>query len=272
MKRPSVLFAALLPATLFLVSSSSVRAQDALRPLCPDRPGKGTSACTVDKDQFQLEVDAFDTTIDRADGTKTTTTVFANPQLKYGLTDHLDLEASLSPYTHVENKSHATHSSASGIGDLYLRAKTMLSDDQDAVAVAIEPFVKIPTAGKTIGNGATEGGVVLPLNVAFENNWSLGASPEIDFLKASSGSGHHAAAVYVVGLNRSFANGVSAGIELWGASDFDGVGTTNQYSFDLSAAWQPGTSNDIQFDGGVNIGLNNHTPDTQIYVGLSKRF
>ncbi|MBI3678069.1 MAG: hypothetical protein HY243_15780 [Proteobacteria bacterium] len=39
-----------------------------LRPLCPDRPGKGTSACTGDEGYFQIESDVFNETIERSGG------------------------------------------------------------------------------------------------------------------------------------------------------------------------------------------------------------
>jgi hypothetical protein len=43
-----------------------------------------------------------------------------------------------------------------------------------------------------------------------------------------------------------------------------------QYSFDLDAAWL--ADNDMQLDGGLNIGLNRATPDLEIYLGVSRRF
>lgn len=261
-------------ALAFLGCASAAHAQDDLRPLCPDRPGKGTSACTVDQGHFQLEVDAFDATYDRNGALKTTTTIIASPQLKYGVTDRLDLEISLSPYVQVQERDRVTHTKQtdSGIGDLYVRGKGMLSDDGASVTAAIEPFVKLPTANKALGNGAVEGGLLLPLSFAIDDTWSVGATPELDLLKDANGNGHHATAVYVAGLGRGFDGGLSAGIELWGASDFDPAGTTSQYSFDVSGAWQPDDLADWQFDGGVNFGLNRNTPDLQIYTGVSKRF
>jgi hypothetical protein len=259
-------------AALLCVTSTAAYADDDLRPLCPDRPGKGTSACTVDEGHFQIEIDAFDATYDNQGGVKTTATVIASPLLKYGVTDNFDIEAGIAPYMDVRTKAAGKTQDDSGNGDLYLRGKMMLSADGASLAAAIEPFVKIPTADKTIGNGAVEGGIVVPLSLALDENWSLGATPELDVLKNAAGASRHVAAVYVVGLGRSFEGGFSAGAELWGSTDFDPAGQTQQYSFDLSAAWQPESLHDVQFDGGVNFGLNRATPDTQIYVGISKRF
>ena len=84
--------------TLFLATAAY--AQE-LRPLCPDRPSKGTSACTVDAGHVQLEADVANLTHDSAGGIATDTWVVANPTLKFGLTDSFDLEANLAPYAHV---------------------------------------------------------------------------------------------------------------------------------------------------------------------------
>ncbi len=262
----------LLAVSLSFITTLAHADDGDLRPLCPDRPGKGTSACTVDAGHFQIEVDAFDQTTNSDGGFKTTTTIIASPLLKYGVTDTFDIEAGIAPY--IQNKAEAFHSaqSDSGVGDLYLHGKWMLSGSDDKLAIALDPYVKVPTAGKNIGNGAVEGGVALPLSYALDDTWSLGATPEIDILKDATGDGRHIQAVYVVGLGRSFDGGLSAGAEIWGSTNFDPAGNTQEYSFDISAAWQPESLHDVQFDGGVNFGLNSNTPDTQFYFGISKRF
>jgi hypothetical protein len=59
---------------------------------------------------------------------------------------------------------------------------------------------------------------------------------------------------------------------MWESTDFDSLGTTQQYSFDLDAAWIPQGVPDLQLDCGVNIGLNRNTPGAQVYTGISERF
>jgi hypothetical protein len=256
-----------------VLAPAVAHADDSLRPLCPDRPGKGTSPCTLDEGHFQIEIDAFDDTFQRSGGVTIDTTVAADPTLKYGLTDDFDIEASIAPYISMRTHDSATGTTqtVSGIGDLYLRAKWIFpSGSGGPLAAVIEPFVKIPTAAHGLGDGAVEGGVVLPLSYDLGGNWSLAMTPETDFLKNAIGDGRHVTFVDVVGLGRAFDNGVTLGAEVWTSQDFDPSGTTRQYSFDLDAAWQPDP--DIQLDGGVNIGLNAATPDVQIYAGISRRF
>ncbi len=242
-------------------------AADNLRPLCPDRPGKGTSPCTVDDGHFQIEIDAFDQTFQHADGASIRTTILGDPLLKYGLSDTLDIEAGMAPYIEQHTPGHAL----SGQGDLYLRGKWNFLGGDGPLAAVIEPFVKLATATRGLGNGALEEGLVLPLSYDLGGNWSLASTPEVDVLLNASGAGRHATAIDVIGLGRALENGITLGAEAWTSQDCDPTRVTAQYSFDLDAAWQPANDSALQLDAGINFGLNRNTPGTQLYLGLSRR-
>jgi hypothetical protein len=262
----------MLAGTLIVLATSPALAD--LRPLCPDRPGKGTSACTVDDGSFQIESDLFNETVDRAGGVETDTIFVTNPNLKYGVSDDVDVEADLSPDVIVHTRVFATRHAhtVSGLGDLFLRAKwAAIGNSGSDFALALDADLKIPTAAKAIGDGAVEGGVVVPISYALDDVWSLGMTPEIDLLKNTRDDGRHAALTDVIGLSRSLGDGVTLGVEIWGSKDFDPAGSSEQYSADLDAAWQPMFDSDLQLDGGVNFGLNANTPRTQIYLGISRR-
>src|SRR3974390_1473621 len=76
--------------TIVASAGSAFADDDGLRPLCPDRPGKGTSPCTVDAGYWQVEVDAFDATLEHHDGTTQDDYVLFSPTVKYGVTDVVD--------------------------------------------------------------------------------------------------------------------------------------------------------------------------------------
>ena len=42
--------------------------------------------------------------------------------------------------------------------------------------------------------------------------------------------------------------------------------------FDVAVRGIPARQPNLQFDGGVNFGLNRETPDVEVYVGISRRF
>jgi len=244
----------------------------ALRPLCPDRPGKATAPCTVDEGHWQLEIDAADYTRQASAGGAAETWVLAGPQLKYGVTDALDLEASLAPFTRVRPGPGAGGRGASGIGDLYLRAKLNLAGNAGgALGLAIEPYVKAPTAREGIGDGAWEGGLLVPVSVSLPHGWSLGVTPEADLLRDGAGHGRHLALQLPVGLGHAVGP-LAGSVELWTQQEFDPAGAVRQYSVDLAAAWTPAGQPELQLDAGANLGLNASTPDLQVYVGASRRF
>ena len=58
--------------------------------------------------------------------------------------------------------------------------------------------------------------------------------------------------------------------EIWTSQNFDPAGTVQQYSYDMALVWLPQPT--LQFDIGVNIGLNRNTPAIVSYVGVSTRF
>ena len=258
-----------------LASVAAAADGEDLRPLCPDRPGKGTSPCTIDAGHVQVEGDILNLTQQRTEGLSTDTYVLANPTVKYGVTDDWEIGANLAPFVHVRTHDAGSGATKSltGIGDLFLRSKfNIVGNGGGALSVALDPFLKLPTARTGIGNGATEGGLLIPASLDLGDGWSLGTTPELDLLKNAADGGRHVALVGVVGLSRALADGVSVGGEVWSATDMDPSGTTQQYSLDVFAAWIPPSDANLQIDGGVNLGLNRATPGLQFYLGLTRRF
>jgi len=246
---------------------------DDLRSLCTDRPTKSTGPCTVDAGHWQVESDIYNWTQQSLGGVTTTTELFTNPTLKLGVTNTLDVEVNIAPYERITTRSGGVTTTAEGVGDLYLRAKwAPIGDDGGSFAFALVPYVKVPTASHSIGNGEVEGGVVAPIQFTLSNNLQVLFDPEIDVLADASGSGYHANTISLVSLTYPVSKTVNVSAELWGDANFDPSGTVSQASFDLGAAWIPAKRPDLQFDGGVNLGLNKATPGVQAYVGISHRF
>ncbi len=260
-------------AIVFLAGAAS---GDELKPLCPDRPGLGTSPCTVDAGRFQLELGVFDHAAELGGGGSTRTWANLTPALKYGLTDRVELQASLQPYVVVRTRDSATGATqtARGLGDLYLWAKINLDRPgaDGGISWAVQPYVKLPTADDAIGDGAVEGGVVVPVSIPLGEVWSLGVTTQFAAVEDEQGKGRHLAATAVVGLGRGFDNGLSATIELSTTQDFDPDQTGRQHVLGLSGGWQPKSSPDVQWDLGINVGLNSEAADAEIYGGVTRRF
>ena len=246
-----------------------------LRALCTDRPTKSTSPCTVDSGHWQVESDLTNVTIDRSGGVTTKTVLLTNPTLKYGLSKTLDLEVNFAPWQIASTRDRASGvtSRNSGIGDLYARVKlNLLGDDGGNVSFALSPYVKLPTAKAGLGNGVVESGLVVPINFNLPAKFSLVIDPEVDVLENAAGDGRHLNASGLLSLSRPISPTLTASVEVWSDVNFDPAGRRVQYSADIGAAWIPSKYPNVQFDGGVNFGLNRVTPTAQLYLGVSHRF
>jgi hypothetical protein len=265
---------AILGALAWLAAGAAL-AQSAAQPgtvsasICADRPGKGTATCTAPADHWQVEVDAADLTQDRSSGNTSDLGIFAAANIKYGVSDRFDLELAVPPW---ESSRMSGGPTTSGFGDAVARAKLALTAQDSPVTAALDPYLKLPTAQHSLGNGAYEGGIVAPVSMSLPFQTSLGLSPEIDWLQNADGHGRHVNFAGALGLGVPLGSGLTGGLELWGALNEDPGGWTRQASGDLSLAWIPTAMPALQLDGGLNFGLNRATPDIQAYVGMSRRF
>lgn len=246
---------------------------DQLRELCTDRPAKSTSPCTVDAGHIQIEADLLSRTVDYSGGVRTTTQVYGNPTVKLGLTDQWDIEANIMPYERIAVRDHGATTTVSGVGDLYLKAKRNLVTKADAALdLGLAPYLKLPTARAGLGDGVVEGGLIVPVSLALPRSWSLVIDPEVDILENTSRLGQHANFAGLVSLSKAVRPGVVVSVELWSGVNWDPAGHVTQASADLGAAWTPKPTPNLQFDAGLNLGLNSVTPNVQGYFGLSHRF
>jgi hypothetical protein len=259
--------AAIISAAL-LCAAPAIAAAD---PICPDRPGKGTATCTVPAGHWQVETGLIDWTHDRAGGFRSDFTVIGSTLIKYGISGRADIELGIVPFEIFRVRGGGVREHASGFGYMVARVKYRLTADDAPVAVAIDPFVKIPTANRRLGNGKVEAGLTVPVSAALGNSpVSLALTSELGWFADGDGRGHHAAFSQVVGLGFAASSRLSLSAELWGAWDWDPDVTGKQVSANGSAAYL--ASDTIQLDAGANFGLNRQTPDIQIYAGVSKRF
>lgn len=246
-----------------------------LRGFCTDRPTKSTGPCTVDAGHLQIESDLFNVTVDHSGGLDTTTWLATNPTVKLGLSNTVDVELNMVPWETVIVRDRATgrETRDSGIGDVYGRLKwNLVGDDGGNLAIALAPYVKAPTAASPIGDGAVEGGLLVPVNINLPMNWSLTIDPEVDLLKNADNRSRHLNLSGLLSLSRTVSKSVTLSGEIWADENFEPAGHITQVSLDLGAAWIPASEPNLQFDGGVNLGLDSQTPAVQGYVGVSKQF
>lgn len=240
-------------------------------PICADRPGKATSACTVPAGHWQVETGFADWTLQNVDGERDTSLVLGETTIKYGVTASSDLEVDVTPWQDSRSRFGGIHEGVSGFGDVNVVYKQRLTKADAPVQVLAMPFVKIPTAKQSLGNGKWEGGLLVPIGYAIPKTpLSLALTPEVDWVADGDGHGHHAAMAQVASLGWAVSEKLNLSAEIWGGWDWDPAGTTRQSSADAAAAYL--LSNDVQLDAGANFGLNRNTPDVELYGGVSVRF
>ena len=259
-------------ASLLAIAGPS--AATGLRELCPDNPGKATPPCIVDVGHIQVETALVDWSRDRRPGLATDNIAFATSEIRYGLTRTLEVEVTIAPFdtstTHDRTTGTRTH--LSGFGDMRLGLRqSLMNPDGKGVSLAAAPFVILPTGKNGIGTGGWSAGLLLPLAAELPGGFGFAATPEIDWSVDASGGGHHATYTGVVALTHAV-GAVQAGAELWASRDDDPAVAVTQASIDLTLAWIPEASPNLQFDAGFNAGLNNDTPATQVYIGITRRF
>ena len=252
-----------------LLGWSSAAAADE-QPICADRPSKSTGVCTVPDGRTQIEIGLIDWTRDRSGGETSELTSFGSTQVKYGIGPNADIELGITPIEMltIRDGGREHHSS---FGDTILRVKYRLTREDAPVEVAVDPFVKLPTANHQLGNGKAEGGLLVPISAQIgKGPWTLSFDPELDLLADSDGHGRHLATQQVVNLGLQVNQQLSLSAEIWGMWDWDPAGTGRQRSGDVSAAYLVGKN--VQLDAGANFGLNRQTPDVELYTGVSVRF
>jgi hypothetical protein len=258
-----------LAALLLFVPAAAAAAEEA--PICAARPGKSTPPCTVPAGHFQIETGLVDWSRQKDGGERETSIAIGETTFKYGLTDHSDIELDVTPWQRSVSRTASRVERADGFGDLVASYKHRLTPADSPLQVALLPFVKIPTAKRSLGNGKVEGGLSAPIGYSIgKSPFSIGLTPEFDWAADADGHGHHGAMTQVVSLGWAASDQLGISAELWGSWDWDPSGTTRQYSADGSIAYLLG--NNMQIDGGANFGLNRNTPDVELYTGVSVRF
>jgi hypothetical protein len=234
-----------------------------MREMATDRPDVTESAYTVDAGHFQIEMDLAARTRDRytpeRDG-GTTAWSFLNANFKLGLTNDMDFQVVAPIHTRVRNGPE-------GFGDLTLRLKWNLwGNDGGPTALALMPFVTVPTASDGLGAHEVEGGLIIPFAAELPNGWGFGAMAEFDFLSSGDG-GRHAEFVTTFTFSRDLTE------KLGGYVEFVSVlSEESDWAAYFDFGFTYALTDDIQLDAGLNTGLTRAAEDFTPFVGLSVRF
>src|SRR5205085_2210583 len=108
--------------------------------------------------------------------------------------NNLDAQLVLQTYTEVRTRDPLTGAITTkrGFGDVIPRLKWSLwGNDGGRTALALLPYVKIPTNEDALGNDAVEGGMAIPFGLELPGGWGLGLMSQFEVNQNGSGSGDH---------------------------------------------------------------------------------
>ncbi len=260
-------------APLFLFASAPALAAD-LRDVCPDRPGRGTPPCIVDAGHMQVETGLIDWSRDRRGGIASDQIAWGATEVRVGLTRHLEVEVNWSPFntSTITDRATGIRQHVQGTGDATFSLRQSLANpDGKGFSLAVQPFVTAPIGHSGIGGNGWAAGVLLPLAADIGGGFGVGATPQVAWSVNANDGGHHASYGGVVSLGHPI-GGVQVGAELYLVRDDDPAGHTTAASADVTLAWVPPHAKNLQFDAGVNAGLNHDTPQLEFYIGVARRF
>ncbi|SFK20060.1 transporter [Methylocapsa palsarum] len=247
-----------------------------MRAFEPERPAKASNPFTVDAGHFQIETDLFNYTHTNSLDAGNQFYETADPTLKLGVTNWMDVEVNFNAYqnslTH-SNLTGALLANGHGFGDTIFKVKVnAFGNDGGAVALGFIPYIKVPSAAPGLGNGVVEGGLIAPLQINLPQDFSLVLQTEFDALKDANDSRRHANFVNLASLTHPLSfisKDLSVTVEFYSAVGTDSA-TPAVYTFDAGLAYL--ITPNLQLDVGANFGLTKASPDVNVYTGVSARF
>src|SRR3954463_12746112 len=155
---------AALAAVAPVLAAAPARAAQ-LRELCPDRPGLGTPACTMDPGHIQIELGLGDWTLTRQGADREDDFATGDVLLRYGLTSRLEMQVGWTAFTHVRTRSGTLVAHDHGVGDLTIALRQNLHNaDGSGFSVALMPYATLPTGSGGIGAGDWGAGILVPMS------------------------------------------------------------------------------------------------------------
>lgn len=243
---------------------------DLLRELSTDRPDTTESPYTVDAGHYQVEWEMLSLGRDKTDGVRTETAT-SSINLKAGLTDAIDVQLVLEPYTHVRTSAAGDSDVSDGFNDTELRLKiNAWGNDAGDTAFAIMPFVRFPTHSSVFGaDGKMEGGLILPLAFKLPGDWDAAAMLEFDAVRNEENDGYAMEALQSITFGHAIHGELGGFFEFVNIENNEG-GIANEAYFNAGLVYAVGNSG--QLDAGFNAGLSDAAEDARYFVGLSWRY
>jgi hypothetical protein len=251
-------------ALVVLVASGAAAADgDALD---PDRPDLSFSAKTVGAGHVQLETGMlFERTRTAAEPTERR--LSAETTLRIGVGDRFEVRVDGEPIVRLRGAEDATD-----VGDFRLGAKWRFLDAAQGAArpaLALLPFVKLPTAPTPVGTGKPDYGLLLLASFELPADFALDANAGVTAIGQTRPSGHLVQALVSASLSRKLGAALTSFGEIFYASREEWSGR-DQVGVDAGITWT--VLPNLALDAAVGTSLYGRVPDVFVRAGGSVRF
>lgn len=236
------------------------------RELSPDRPDTTESPYTVEPEAIQLESSLWSFARDKQSGDTTETWIYGETNVKFGITDSSDLQIVLRPWVAERTRTAGVEDHTEGFGDVEIRWKQNLwGNDGGKTAFGLMPFVSVPTQ-TAVSGGEWEGGLIAPLSIEVSKGVDLGLMAEIDRVWDADRGEHKWDFVHTAVLGFDLTESIGLYLEY--------IGNTahGDYEATASAGLTWGQTENLQWDIGGTIGLNDAAEDFGVFQGVTFRF
>ena len=247
--------------------------QAQLRDFSTDRPDVTESPYTVDAGHLQIELSLAEYSLGSDRTTRTLDVLPVN--LKLGLFDNVDIQFIFTPYQRQITRDEGQRNVDDGFSDETLvRLKINLQgNDGEGVALAMMPFVKLPTGTGRLSNGHVEGGLIVPLGTDLPNDFTLGAMLEADLVYHDASDEYGVDLVHSVTLGHPIAGLLNGYIEYVGIIPRGApAGIESRYQAIGSAGLTYQLRDDLILDVGARLGFSGDADRSAIFMGASTRF
>lgn len=227
-----------------------------LRPLSTDRPDTTESPYTVDAGHYQFEMEL-------AAWNRHHEISLGELNAKVGLDAATDLQVILPFYRHVS-------SGGEGFGDVEIRLKhNFWGNDDGPTALALMPFIKLPTANGDLGNDEIEGGLIVPYGFEGLAGWSCAVMGEVDLAADDDGGGYQPILLTSATASHELTETIGIFLEVVSVLSAESGKDREAYFNTGMTCAVTATS---QIDGGVRIGLTESSADFTPFLGVSAKF
>jgi hypothetical protein len=247
-----------------------------MREYQPDRPDVTEGPQTVDAGHFAVETAIFNYTCNHI-GTPDPDRpqqliVVGETNFRVGVLNNMELQLVFQPFAWQKFKTGiAMHEEQYGFGDTRIRAKiNMWGNDEGETAMALLPWIGLPTNQVGEGNDKFTGGLIVPFALEAPHDFAIGMMTEFDAINNTSGEGHHLEWTNSITVShRLFIEKLQGYLEFASNNSFD-TGSPWVATADVGFLYK--VNENLFVDIGTNLGLTPDADHLSSFIGFARRF